>query len=136
MITESPNSELNVPRPMPRAKSTGNIIGVENPVPTPRLQDSPTDDNNVPVPRPRPAPRRDIQSAFVNSDFQENLHQRSSELNQIEPVESGISHTEGNLSNHCNSILDAPNSPVSVPKSDPFDTSNIYTKFINPNAKG
>lgn len=133
MITESPNSELNVHRSIPRAKSTGNITGVENPVPTPRLRDSPTDDNNVPVPRPRPAPRRDIQSAFVNSDFQENLHQRSSELNQIEPVESGISHTEGNLSSHFNSILDAPNSPVSVPKSDPFDTSSINTKFINPN---
>ena len=100
LITESPNSELNVHRSIPRAKSTGNITGVENPVPTPRLRDSPTDDNNVPVPRPRPAPRRDIQSAFVNSDFQENLHQRSSELNQIEPVESGISHTEGNLFSH------------------------------------
>lgn len=136
MITESPNSELNVPKPMPRAKSTGNITGVVNPVPTPRLRDSPTDDNNVPVPRPRPAPRRDVQSAFVptlNSNFQENLQQMSFELNQIEPVKSGVSHAEGHLSSQFNSILDAPNSPVSVPKSDPFDTSSIDTKFINPN---
>ncbi|XP_063401650.1 synaptojanin-1-like isoform X1 [Mytilus trossulus] len=137
-VAESANEGANVPKPIPRARSTGNITGTINPVPVPRsrdspteerkpiprLRDSPTDDSSIPASRPRPAPRREVQSAFVPSTNSNDIYSGQ--------VMSGLNQNEQNISSQPNSILDAPISPFTKPKADPFDTSNVQAKFINP----
>jgi len=149
-------------KPVPRARSSGNIVGttIDQPSRPPRKKDIPGSDSmDVSThdlqARPSPAPRRDVQSSVFDQDTSklelggsQNLAPRSvpPPLPQnrtdggvigrpLPPIPRRTEDCQPSMSSQ-NNLLDKPLSPDHVKSTeiDPFDTSSVPAHFMNTQA--
>ena len=135
-------SALDPPKPVPRARSTGNLGGV------PSRPTRSTDNLSSPEEKlepsgvvPRAPPRQEGHSVAMSNQNTQNTQESPygqlwggdapvvpDNMGQtVPPVPS-----RGDIPNATQSLMDQPLSPChNIPEKDPFDTSNIPNHFIN-----